>query len=111
MVGVAAIAFVAGAVIGSLVTVIAHRVPVGENWVTGRSKCPSCGETIAAYDNIPIVSWLLLRGRCRNCGEAISARYPLTEAGLGTLWAGTVIALGTDDAGPLVLGFALCTVL
>jgi leader peptidase (prepilin peptidase) / N-methyltransferase len=107
----AAIAFVAGAVIGSLVTVIAHRAPRGENFVTGRSRCPQCGHKIAAYDNVPIVSWLLLRGRCRSCGEPISARYPLTEAGLGALWAGTVLALGTDDTGELVLGLVLCTVL
>ena len=111
MMGAAAIAFVAGAVIGSLITVIAHRVPRGEGFVTGRSRCPGCGEQIAAYDNIPIVSWLLLRGRCRHCGEPISARYPLTEAGLGVLWAGTVLALGTDDAGELTLGLVLCAVL
>ena len=107
----ALIAFVAGAFIGSLITVIAHRVPRGEGFVTGRSRCPGCGESIAAYDNVPIVSWLVLRGRCRNCGEPISPRYPLTEAGLGVLWAGTVLALGTDDAGELVLGLVLCAVL
>ena len=107
----ALIAFVAGAFIGSLITVIAHRVPRGEGFVTGRSRCPGCGESIAAYDNVPIVSWLVLRGRCRNCGEPISPRYPLTEAGLGVLWAGTVLALGTDDAGELVLGLVLCAIL
>lgn len=96
---------------GSFVTVVAHRVPRGEGIVMGRSRCPECDAQIAAYDNIPIASWILLRGRCRNCGAAISARYPLTEAGLGALYAGTVIALGTDDAGELVLGLVLCTVL
>ena len=111
MAGEAAIAFVAGAVIGSLVTVIAHRVPRGEGFVAERSRCPGCGAQIAAYDNIPVVSWLVLRGRCRHCGDPISARYPLTEAGLGALWAGTVLALGTDDAGELVLGLVLCAVL
>ncbi len=112
MAGAALIAFVAGAFTGSLITVLAHRIPRGEGgWVSGRSRCTACGSTIAAYDNVPIVSWLLLRGRCRNCGEPISPRYPLTEAGLGTLWAGTVLALGTDDAGELVLGLVLCAVL
>ncbi len=112
MVGVVVLAFVLGALLGSFVTVIAHRVPRREGgWVTGRSRCPHCGETITARDNIPIVSWLLLRGRCRHCGAPISARYPLTEATLGVLWAGTVLALGTDDAGQLLLGLTLCTVL
>ena len=96
---------------GSFVTVVAHRVPRGEGIVMGRSHCPECDAQIAAYDNIPIVSWLVLRGRCRHCGTRISARYPLTEAGLGALYAGTVLALGTDDTGELVLGLVLCTVL
>jgi leader peptidase (prepilin peptidase) / N-methyltransferase len=107
----ALIAFVGGAVIGSFLTVVAHRVPRGEGIVFGRSHCPSCDTQIAAYDNVPIVSWALLRGRCRSCGAAIPIRYPLTEAGLGALFAGTVLALGTDDAGELVLGLVLCAVL
>jgi leader peptidase (prepilin peptidase)/N-methyltransferase len=107
----ALIAFVAGAVAGSFVTVVAHRVPRGEGFVTGRSRCPECGAQIAAHDNVPIVSWLMLRGRCRGCGARIPARYPLTEAGLGALWAGTMLALGTDDTGELVLGLVLCAVL
>ena len=111
MLGWAALAFVAGAVAGSFVTVLAHRIPRGEGFVTGRSRCPECGEQIPAYDNVPIVSWLALRGRCRNCGEPISPRYPLAEAGLGALWAGTVLVFGTDDGWQLALGLTLCTVL
>jgi leader peptidase (prepilin peptidase) / N-methyltransferase len=111
MLGAALLAFVGGAMAGSFVTVVAHRVPRGEGIVMGRSHCPECDAQIAAYDNIPIVSWLVLRGRCRHCGAPISARYPLTEAGLGALYAGTVLALGTDDTGELVLGLVLCTVL
>ncbi len=111
MLAQAAIAFIAGAFIGSFVTVVAHRVPRGEGIVLGRSRCPECGEDIAAYDNIPIVSWLALRGRCRRCRAPIPARYPLTEVGLGALWGGTVLALGTDDAGELTLGLVLCAVL
>ena len=103
--------FVLGAVIGSFVTVVAHRVPRKEGFVTGRSRCPSCGQEIGARDNIPLVSWLLLRGRCRACGEPISKLYPLTELGLGLLYLGTFLALGDDDAGELVLGLVLCTVL
>jgi leader peptidase (prepilin peptidase)/N-methyltransferase len=107
----AATAFVGGAIIGSFITVVAHRVPRGESFVGGRSRCPSCGAQIAARDNFPIVGWLLLRGRCRSCGDPISARYPLTELGLGLLYLGTYLALGDDDTGELVLGLAFCTVL
>jgi leader peptidase (prepilin peptidase) / N-methyltransferase len=105
------LALPAGLILGSFATVVAHRVPRGEPFVTGRSRCPDCGATIAAYDNIPILSWLLLRGRCRSCGERISVRYPLTELGMAALFAATVLVLGTDDGGELAIALSLCTVL
>jgi leader peptidase (prepilin peptidase) / N-methyltransferase len=107
----AACMFVLGALLGSFVTVVAHRLPRGEGFVGGRSRCPGCGAQIAARDNVPIVSWLVLRGRCRSCGRSISLRYPLTEAGLGGLLAATTLILGTGDAGALVLGLVFCVVL
>ncbi len=111
MVAVAAALFVLGCVFGSFITVVAHRVPRGEDFVSGRSRCPDCGAQIAARDNIPVVGWLLLRGRCRNCGEPISARYPLTEAGLGLIWAVTYLVLGDDDIAELALGLVFCALL
>jgi leader peptidase (prepilin peptidase)/N-methyltransferase len=107
----AAMLFPFGMVLGSFVTVVAHRIPRGQPFATGRSRCPGCGATIAAYDNVPVLSWLLLRGRCRACREAIPARYPLTELGLGALFAGTVLALGTGDPARLAMGLVLCFVL
>jgi leader peptidase (prepilin peptidase) / N-methyltransferase len=100
-----------GMILGSFATVVAHRVPRGESIVMGRSRCPSCGATIAAYDNVPVLSWLMLRGQCRRCGERISPRYPLTELAMAALFAATVLILGTDDLGQLALGLALCTLL
>ena len=111
MIGAAAIAFAAGTIVGSFITVVAHRLPRGEPFVAGRSRCPGCGAQIAAYDNIPVVSWLVLRGRCRSCGKPISARYPLTELGVGALWAATVLILGTDDGAELALGLVFCALL
>jgi leader peptidase (prepilin peptidase) / N-methyltransferase len=98
-------------ILGSFATVVAYRVPRGESFVTGRSKCPSCGETIAAHDNIPVLSWMLLRGHCRSCGERIPVRYPLTELAMAALFAATVLILGTAKAGELALGLALCALL
>ncbi len=103
--------FVIGATLGSFVTVLSYRLPRGEGFVRGRSYCPSCGAPIAAYDNVPILSWLLLRGRCRHCEHRISARYPLTELTLASLFAATTVILGIDDVGALVLGLLLCAVL
>jgi leader peptidase (prepilin peptidase)/N-methyltransferase len=101
----------AGLALGSFATVVAHRVPRRESIVGGRSRCPGCGATIAAYDNVPLLSWLLLRGHCRRCGERISPRYPLTELAMAALFAATVLMLGTDDLGELALGLSFCTLL
>ena len=109
MVALAVIAFVAGLVVGSFVNVVAHRLPLGQSIVRPRSRCPQCGETIAAYDNVPIVSWLVLRGRCRHCGEAISPRYPLTELAGGALFCATYLRF--PDEPELWLGLAFVTML
>jgi leader peptidase (prepilin peptidase) / N-methyltransferase len=103
--------FLAGAILGSFATALAHRLPRGENWVSERSRCPACGAQIRARDNIPILSWLLLRGRCRDCGESISVRYPLAELTLGALFAATYLILEDQDWWVLVSGLVLCLVL
>jgi leader peptidase (prepilin peptidase)/N-methyltransferase len=100
-----------GLIFGSFATAVAHRLPRGESVVTGRSRCPGCDSTIAAYDNVPVLSWLALRGRCRRCGEPISARYPITELAMAALFTLTAVVLGTDDLGELALGLSLCAVL
>jgi leader peptidase (prepilin peptidase) / N-methyltransferase len=102
--------FLFGLLIGSFLTVVAHRLPRGESVVGGRSHCPACGAQIAAYDNVPVLSWLALRGRARCCGAAISPRYPLTELAVGALYAATALVLW-DDAAALALGLVFVTVL
>jgi leader peptidase (prepilin peptidase) / N-methyltransferase len=110
VVAAAALALFAGLIVGSFVTVVAHRVPRGESIVGPRSRCPSCGAQIAAYDNVPVFSWLVLRGSARCCGEPISARYPLTELTLGALYAATVLVLWGDPT-QLALGLVFVTML
>jgi leader peptidase (prepilin peptidase)/N-methyltransferase len=105
-----AIAFLGGLIVGSFITVVAYRVPRGESIVGPRSRCPTCGVQIAAYDNIPVFSWALLRGHSRCCGEPISARYPLTELGLGALYAATVAVLW-GDGDEIALGLVFVTML
>lgn len=110
MTGVATIGFIGGAVMGSFLSVVAHRVPRGESIVGPRSRCAGCGAQIAAYDNIPILSWLLLRGRCRHCQTRISARYPLVELGTGLAFAATALILHGDPA-QLALGLVFVATL
>ncbi len=91
-------------VIGSFLNVVIHRLPImmEREWraqcdevaktppeyelpqgrfdlVVPRSRCPSCGALIKAWQNIPVISYLLLGGRCASCKESISARYPGVE--------------------------------
>src|SRR5678816_3351319 len=73
------IAGVFGAIIGSFLNVVIHRVPLEESVVFPNSRCPSCGAVIAFYDNVPVISWMLLRAKCRRCKESISFRYPAVE--------------------------------
>lgn len=75
------VAGVFGALIGSFLNVVILRLPdEQQSIVWPGSHCPKCGEPIAWYDNIPILSWLALRGKCRHCKEPISFRYVVVEA-------------------------------
>jgi leader peptidase (prepilin peptidase)/N-methyltransferase len=98
LIGVAAIF---GLIFGSFGSVIAYRIPkrilreesgerdevAEESILKGRSKCPNCGHTITAIENIPVISYMLQRGRCKNCGVGISVRYPIIELVTGLLFA------------------------
>ena len=110
MFGLGATAFAGGLMIGSFLTVVAHRVPEGQSIVGPRSQCPGCGVQIAARDNIPVLSWLMLRGRSRCCGQRISARYPLTELALGALFVLIALVL-RDDPGELAIGLVFASTL
>jgi leader peptidase (prepilin peptidase)/N-methyltransferase len=83
-----------GAVIGSFLNVVIHRLPRGESLAFPPSNCPRCGAKIRARDNVPVLSYLLLRGRCRDCGVTISLRYPLVEALTAALCAGLWFRFG-----------------
>jgi leader peptidase (prepilin peptidase)/N-methyltransferase len=104
------IAGLTGVIVGSFLTVVAHRVPQGESIVAPRSRCPGCGVQIAAYDNVPVVSWVLLGGRSRCCGESIPSRYPLAEGGLAVLFAAVALRFH-DNLGAMALGFVFVSML
>jgi len=78
---------VLGAMIGSFLNVVIHRLPLEQSIVFPSSTCPKCRNAIKPYDNIPILSFLALRGRCRSCGARISPRYPAVEALTAALFA------------------------
>ena len=98
-----AVAFAFALMVGSFLNVVIYRLPImmQREWrdqceelkdalpsdlpegrfdlVMPRSRCPSCGQLIKAWQNIPVLSYLLLSARCANCQKSISVRYPLVE--------------------------------
>ncbi len=67
-----------------------------------RSRCPACGHSIGAAENIPVLSWLALRGRCSACRAPISWRYPFVELATGAVFAALAWRFGPQ---PVVLAW------
>ena len=80
---IAGLIFLFGLALGSFLNVCIYRLPKGQSVIHPRSRCPHCGQPIAAYDNIPLISYLLLRGQCRACQAPISTLYPVVEGMTG----------------------------
>jgi leader peptidase (prepilin peptidase) / N-methyltransferase len=92
-----------GAIIGSFLNVVIHRLPREESVVFPNSRCPKCGAVIAFYDNVPVLSYLVLTGKCRACKTPISARYPAVELMTGLLF----VAVAYHDGLTVALSFDL----
>ena len=109
-----AFVFVFGALIGSFLNVVIHRVPRELSIVFPNSACPKCGTAIKFYDNIPILSWLVLGGKCRTCREPIAVRYPLVEFANALLYCLALWSVGFTYFLPVIflyLSAMLCLIL
>jgi leader peptidase (prepilin peptidase) / N-methyltransferase len=102
-------AAVFGAVVGSFLNVLIHRLPRGTSIVWPGSACPHCARALSWYENVPIVSYLALAGRCRSCRAPIAIRYPIVEALTALMFAGAwwYYGPGVLLASRLVFGCAL----
>jgi leader peptidase (prepilin peptidase)/N-methyltransferase len=94
-----------GAIVGSFLNVVIHRLPREESVALPSSKCPSCSTEIAFYDNVPVLSYVLLGGRCRSCKTHISARYPAVELLTALLFVAVTWRTGVTPALPFDLIF------
>jgi leader peptidase (prepilin peptidase) / N-methyltransferase len=95
---------------GSFLNVVIHRLPLGLSLVSPRSRCPSCGKEVAAYDNVPLLSYVALGGRCRKCRTSISVRYPLVEASVGAASLAALLRHGPSLAAISELAFVAAMV-
>src|SRR5437868_2299814 len=87
--------FVFGTMVGSLLNVCIHRMPLGQSIVHPPSHCPHCKYSIPWYLNVPLFTWLYLRGKCANCHSPISVRYFLVELLTGIVFLGCWLSFGT----------------
>lgn len=108
-VALGALAFWPALALGSFVNVVAARVPLRRSVVHPRSACMSCGNELAWYDNVPVLSYALLRGRCRSCGVGISLLYPAVELATALLVAACFVRFGLSGRAAVAAFF--CVVL
>lgn len=96
-------AAILGLLFGSFASLAAYRLPRGEPVVTGRSRCPHCGQELGVADLVPVLSYIRARGKCRYCAAPVSPRYPLIEIATAILF---VLALAAAGPGlpAIVLG-------
>ena len=104
------LAGVIGAIFGSFLNVVIHRVPREESIVFPNSRCPNCSAVIAFYDNIPVLSYIFLGGKCRGCKKRISPRYPAVELLTALLFVAVAWHDGLSIALPFDLTFVAAIV-
>jgi leader peptidase (prepilin peptidase) / N-methyltransferase len=68
-----------GAVVGSLLNLVADRLPSDQSVTQPPSCCSGCQRVLHPMEMIPVFSYLALRGRCRTCGHPIPVRVLLVE--------------------------------
>jgi len=81
-----ALLFLLGAAWGSFLFVFSWRLPKGEDFISGRSKCAKCHKKLTWWELIPIISYVALMGRCKSCKKAISWVYFAIEIVVGLLF-------------------------
>lgn len=77
--------FILGIIFGSFYNVIAMRSIAGEQWISGRSRCDSCGSTLGVIELIPIISYIIQKGKCKHCGANIPIQHLIAEISFGLL--------------------------
>lgn len=84
-------------------------LPQRFNLAVPSSYCPSCRQSLRAWQKIPLLSYLWLRGRCANCCQPIALRYLMIElvAGLIGCYAAWRYGISWEMVAGVLLGWCL----
>lgn len=94
-----------GLVVGSFLSLLSVRLPLGEQVVAGRSRCRDCGQVLGPLQMIPVLSWFIQRGRCAQCRAPVSWRYPAIEAAAAAIGIWAALHHGSQSDGALIPAF------
>lgn len=78
--------FIVGIHVGSFLNVVIDRMPLGKNFIIGRSHCDNCQKHLTWSELIPLLSYALLRGKCKHCKHHLSIFYPIIEMFTGLVF-------------------------
>lgn len=94
---------VCGLALGSFIATAAMRYARGDGFLSGRSRCDGCGQSLSYVQTAPLISYARLGGTCAGCRASIDPVHPLGEAagavvlisavGLGNAWSGALLGL------------------
>ncbi len=90
-----------GLVMGCYFNTLSYRVRSEKRLWTEHCICPTCGHTLALWEQIPLFGYLILGGRCRYCRASIGVQYPLIEGGYALLWG--AVSIMTFPYAPLTV--------
>lgn len=95
--------FILGTIVGSFLNVVIFRYNTGLSFITGRSKCFSCGKTLHWYELLPLFSYMMLGGKCLGCSSKISPQYFIVELLTALIFSGVFLRFGMTSLLPLYL--------
>lgn len=105
------LSFILGLFIGSFLLVVIYRLPLNEQFITGRSRCDYCHKFLCWYDLIPVLSYFLTSGKCRYCHKQISIIYPFFELLSGILFSLTLFLLFPLSIVSIIFYFFMTSIL
>ncbi|MHC5269927.1 prepilin peptidase [Enterococcus sp. LJL98] len=95
--------FYIGCCIGSFLTVVAWRLPIGQDFIFSRSNCPHCQKKLKYYELLPLFSIIISRFRCSTCKIKVPIFYLFSELSYGFL----LVILVKQTPSPMQVPFFL----